>query len=78
MTTEPGIDFPVPTPENPLRTPNYIAQAMDVKPYTVREWLRSGKLKGYTDDNGNWQVLHNDFLAFLQARFGEPASRYTE
>lgn len=69
-------EFPIPTPENPLRDPNYIAKAMDVKAYTVREWLRAGKLKGYQDENNQWKVLDSDFIAFLQDRFGASASSY--
>lgn len=66
--TEPVI-VPTPTPENPFRNPDYIATAMSVRAYTVREWLRDGKLKGYLID-GKWKVLHSDFVAFLQERYG--------
>ena len=75
MMTEEGQAFPIPSPENPLRSPNYIAEAMDVRPYTVREWLRTGKLKGYQDKDNGWKVLHSDFIAFLQERYGSAPSR---
>lgn len=61
---------PVPTPENPFRTTRYIAKVVDVKEYTVREWLRAGTLKGFQGTDGQWRVLHSDFVAFLQERFG--------
>jgi excisionase family DNA binding protein len=73
MTDEPE-DIPVPSPENPFRSPSYIAEAMDVQPYTVREWLRSGKLKGY-QVGGQWKVLQSDFVAYLQKEFGPSGSR---
>lgn len=62
---------PVPTPENPFRSPQYIAEVMDVKDYTVREWLNNGKLKGWREEGSErWKILHSDFVEFLQERFG--------
>jgi hypothetical protein len=71
MTTDEGsiTQVPIPTPENPFRTAQYIAESMGVKSYTVQEWLRNGKLKGYSID-GKWKVLHSDFVEFLQVRYG--------
>ena len=60
---------PVPTPEDPFRSPKYIALAMDVDPRTVHTWLKDGKLKGYFGD-GAWKVLHSDFVRFVQDRYG--------
>lgn len=71
LDTEPHYEaaLPLATPQNPFRSPSYIAEALDVKSYTVREWLRDGKIKGHLI-NGQWKVLHSDFVAFLQERFG--------
>lgn len=63
--------IPVPTPENPFRSVKYIAEVLGHKDYTIREWLRDGKIKGFRDQiTGEWKILHSDFVAFCQERYG--------
>lgn len=63
--------MPIPTPENPFRTVKYIAEAVGFKPFTIREWLRDGKIKGYKDqETDEWRILHSDFVEFCQKKWG--------
>lgn len=61
--------LPIPTPENPWRTTKYIAEAVTVREYTVREWCKSGRIKAYKV-MGEWRILHSDFVAFCQKEWG--------
>ena len=47
-----------------LHTPEEVAGYFKVKPKTVREWLRTGRLKG-TKVGGLWQVREEDLETFL-------------
>lgn len=42
-----------------LLTPDEVAKRLRVKGYTVREWLRTGKLKGFRA-GGRWRVREED------------------
>ena len=53
-----------------LLTPEDAAKALVVKPETVREWLRTGKLKGVKMGR-LWRVRERDLEAFLERK--EPA-----
>jgi predicted site-specific integrase-resolvase len=69
--TEPTTELPIPTPENPFRSVRYLAEALGYKEYTIREWLRDGKIKGHKDsETSEWRVLHSDFVAYCQERYG--------
>ena len=48
-----------------LLTPEDTAKALSVKPETVREWLRTGKLKGVKVGR-LWRVREGDLEAFLE------------
>jgi len=67
--TKDGKILPIPTPENPWRSPKYVAEACDVREFTVREWCRDGKIKA-TKVFDQWKILHSDFVAFCQERWG--------
>lgn len=60
----------VPSLENPLLSVAQVAKIFAVKPYTVRMWLKSGKLKG-RKVNGQWKVLKSDMIQHLQEQFGD-------
>lgn len=56
--------------EETMLTPEEVAERLKVKPYTVREWLRLGKLKGIKLPTGRrvvWRVRPSDLEAFLAA-----------
>jgi len=47
-----------------------IAEIFAVRPYAVREWIKSGKLKGVKLDN-QWRVQKSVVQAFAQSKYGE-------
>jgi excisionase family DNA binding protein len=49
-----------------LHTPEEIAARLQVKPTTIRAWLRSGKLKGVRIGPKLWRVSERDLAEFLQ------------
>lgn len=69
MTTEPTAELEIPSPENPLRDVNYIAEATGYTAATVRVWLREGLLKGRKDAE-EWRILQSDFVEFCQQKWG--------
>jgi excisionase family DNA binding protein len=52
------------TPEK-VYTPEGAAEALMVSPKTIREWLRTGKLKGVKIGR-LWRVRESDLQEFLQ------------
>jgi excisionase family DNA binding protein len=48
-----------------LLTPEDTAKALAVKPETIREWLRTGKLKGVKIGR-LWRVRESDLEIFLK------------
>ncbi len=62
------------TSEN-LLTVEEVARRLTVSAYTVREWLRTGKLKGYKigPTKAGWRVHAADLDAFVEA--GRPEER---
>ncbi len=53
-----------------LLTPEDAAQALVVKPETLRGWLRTGKLKGVKVGR-LWRVRESDLEAFLKGGEGK-------
>ncbi len=43
-----------------------IAKILRVKDYTIREWLREGKLKGFKAAGSRWRVKKTDLDAFMR------------
>jgi len=70
--TEPTTEtVPIPTPENPFRSVGWIAEALDITKGTASKYVREGTIKGYKDNvTGDWRVLHSDFVAYCQKRYG--------
>ena len=50
-----------------LLTVEDAAKVLLVKPTTVREWLKAGKLKGVKVGNRLWRVRESELEAFLSA-----------
>lgn len=48
-----------------LLTPEDVAKSFAVKPETVREWLRTGKLKGVKVGR-LWRIRESELEAFLR------------
>lgn len=45
-----------------------VAELCQVTPYTVRNWLKDGALRGIKLDN-QWRVKRSDLLTFLNERY---------
>ena len=54
-------------PDELLRTRD-VARMFDVTSYTVREWIRAGKLDAFVL-NGQYRVRRRDALALAQRRY---------
>ena len=53
-------------------TTREIAQRLKLTEYTVREWLRTGRLKGYRPggDRAGWRVRETDLNEFMEGTAG--------
>ncbi len=60
-------------PDEQLMTPEQVAERLQVKPFTIREWLRLGKMKGIRLAGKVWRVRPSDLEEFL--RRGESEER---
>ena len=50
-----------------------VAKLFDVTPYTVREWLKSGKMKGIKMGDGvkpHWRITKSEVNAFGTRMYG--------
>ena len=54
-----------------LLTVKDAAKVLLVKPTTVREWLKAGKLKGIKVGNRLWRVRESELEAFLREGEGK-------
>jgi excisionase family DNA binding protein len=50
----------------PLYTVNQAAAFLQFKPWTVRQWVRAGKL-GAIKLGGEWRIREQDLMAFIEA-----------
>lgn len=52
-----------------------VARRLGVTPYTVRLWLREGRLAGYRiSDRAGWRITEEAVAAFMQERSNRPQS----
>lgn len=51
-----------------------VAQMFDVSQYTVRDWLKTGKLNGIKSPGGQWRVTKEEVERFANQQFGEEAN----
>lgn len=52
--------------EDNLLTPEQVAERLAVSPKTVKDWLRSGKLKGVKLGGKIWRVTPEDLKVFIE------------
>lgn len=65
------VDMAIPSPENPLRSVRYVAEATGFTRPTVSQWCRDGIIKAQkVGPNEEWRILHSDFVEFCQQRWG--------
>ncbi len=53
-----------------LLTVQQVADQLQVRPKTVREWLKSGQLKGVKIGGRQWRVKESDLQAFVDGQTG--------
>jgi len=57
-------------------TVEQVAERMQVSAWTVRKWLRDGKLEGsYLSDRAGWRVPERAITAFLEGRSNRAGSK---
>ena len=54
--------------EEKIYTVEEIAEKLKVKNYTVREWLRTGQLKGFKMGGRVWRVKESELKKFINGR----------
>ena len=59
----------IPSEENPLYSISTVAEMFDVKPYTVREWLKSGRING-TKVMGQWRIQKSECIRIANEEHG--------
>lgn len=47
-----------------------VAKIFDVKPYTIREWIRNGKIQAIKLDTGRFRVYESEIRRFVNERHG--------
>lgn len=58
-----------PTPEDPYYSVETIAEMFDVEPYTVRNWIRGGKLNA-EKILGRWRVRKSEVTRLVNQEHG--------
>ena len=70
------IPDPVPKPEHivdlddKFLTPKEVADIFGVRTYAVREWLKTGKIKGVKIES-QWRIQKSVVQAYAQKKYGE-------
>lgn len=62
-----------PTEEDPLRSVEYVARVLDFPEPTIRDWLRSERLKGIKV-SGVWRVPQSELTRFVNKEYGDNAA----
>lgn len=61
----------LPTVDDPFMTVPEVAKIFAVKPYTVRHWIKEGKLEGVKLPGGQWRVRRSTITEFAQKMYGD-------
>lgn len=56
--------------EKPIMTVAEVAAFFEVSNYTIREWLKAGKLQG-TKPGKSWRIKRTDVHALAQLEYGD-------
>lgn len=62
--------------DDPLLSTSKVAEMFDVKPETIRDWIKQGKIAG-VQVNRSWKVRKSVAVAFGEARYGDPEAPAT-
>jgi excisionase family DNA binding protein len=67
------------TVDEPWFTTEQIAAQLQVSEFSVRRWLRTGRLRGVNFGGGSgWRVKDSDLRAFLEAQQRQSGSGHSE
>ncbi len=58
------------TPDEQLLTVQKVADLFEVKPGTIRAWLKSGDLQGVKLSNSRWRIPMAEVRRFAKERYG--------
>jgi excisionase family DNA binding protein len=61
-----------PTEEDPLRSVEYVSAVLEFPADTIREWLRTERLKG-RKVGGQWRVPQSELTRFVNQEHGDPS-----
>jgi excisionase family DNA binding protein len=50
-----------------LLTPEEVAERLSISVYTVKDWLRAGKIRGVKVSPRLWRVRESDLQAFIES-----------
>lgn len=59
----------IPSQDDPLLTVGEVARIFSVEPYTVRTWLKTGKLAG-TKLEHSWRIQRSEMIRFANQQHG--------
>jgi excisionase family DNA binding protein len=51
-----------------------VAEIFNVTDYTVRVWLKSGKLNGFKPAGQQWRITQSEVVAFANKQYGESSA----
>jgi len=57
-------------PENRLLTVATVGRIFSVRGFTVREWIRDGKLKGAVKINNRWRIPESEVKRYANELYG--------
>lgn len=55
-------------------TPSQVGRKLGVTAYTVREWIKAGKLKALKSSNGRLRITDEQFKEYMEKEWGSNAN----
>lgn len=59
-----------PSEDDPLRSVEYLSKVLEYPDATIREWLRTGRLRG-KKVAGQWRVQDSELRRFVNSEYGD-------
>lgn len=56
---------------DPLLKVATVAKMFEVRPYTIRQWIKDGKLKAVRLDGGHYRVYQSEVRRYANEKYGE-------
>jgi excisionase family DNA binding protein len=61
-------------PNDPLLTVPEIAKQLRMSEWTIREWIKAGRLRGFRAGTRNYRIHRSELERFLRDRGAEPGA----